>query len=138
MPPRKSTETKTVDTTGAKIGEPVPKAIIDTNTASVGVPRQAASDLHEDLSALRKQIDALQQRVATAARSAKGNADDAMRQTQAAVKRHPVSTLVAVAAVCGAFALILAGRRAEPPRRYLYRSALDELHDLYDSVRDRL
>ncbi|MDU0306088.1 MULTISPECIES: hypothetical protein [Rhizobium] len=137
MPPRKSTETKTLDTTGAKIGEPVPKAIIDTSTASVGVPRQAASDLHEDLSALRKQIDALQQRVATAARSAKWNADDAMRQTQAAVKRHPVSTLVVVAAVCGAFAL-LAGRRAEPPRRYRYRSALDELRDLYDSVRDRL
>ncbi|MBY5336500.1 hypothetical protein [Rhizobium leguminosarum] len=138
MPPRKNTETKTLDTKGAKIGEPVPKAIIDTNTASVGVPRQAESDLHEDLSALRKQIDALQQRVATAAQSAKGNADDAMRQTRAVVKRHPVSTLVAVAAVCGAFALILAGRRAEPPRRYHYRSALDDLRDLYDSVRDRL
>ncbi len=90
MPPRKSTATKTLDTTGAKIGEPVPKAIIDTNTASVGVPRQAESDLQEDLSALRKQIDALQQRVANAAQSAKGNAGDAMRQTQAAVKRHPV------------------------------------------------
>ncbi|API56143.1 hypothetical protein BMW22_31190 (plasmid) [Rhizobium leguminosarum] len=138
MPPRKSTETKTLDTKGAKIGEPVPKAIIDTNTASVGIPRQAESDLHEDLSALRKQIDALQQRVTTAARLAKENADDAMRQTQAAVKRHPVSTLVVVAVVCGAFALIVAGRRAEPPRRYRYRSALDELRDLYDSVRDRV
>ncbi|MBW8788153.1 hypothetical protein HLI03_13980 [Rhizobium laguerreae] len=138
MPPRKSTATKTLDTTGAKIGEPVPKAIIDTNTASVGVPRQAESDLQEDLSALRKQIDALQQRVANAAQSAKGNAGDAMRQTQAAVKHHPVSTLVVVAAVCGALALIFTGRRAEPPRRYRYRPALDELREFYDSVRDRL
>lgn len=38
MPRRKVTETTTLDNRGAKIGEPVPKAVIDTKTAAVGVP----------------------------------------------------------------------------------------------------
>jgi hypothetical protein len=39
MPPRMD-KTATLVTKGAKIGEPVPRAIVDTNTASVGIPPQ--------------------------------------------------------------------------------------------------
>ncbi|MBA1345120.1 MULTISPECIES: hypothetical protein [Rhizobium] len=135
MPRRKSTETTTLDTKGAKIGEPVPKAVIDTNTASVGVPRQTDHNLAEELGALRQQIGALQQQVLDAARSAKGNAGKAMRQTEAAVKLYPASTLLLVAAVAGALAF--AGRRAALPRRR-HQPALRELRDLYDTIRERL
>ncbi|MBY5787220.1 hypothetical protein [Rhizobium leguminosarum] len=135
MPRRKSTETTILDTKGAKIGEPIPKAVIDTNTASVGVPRQSDHDLAEELGALRKQIGTLQQQVLDAARSAKGSAGKAMRQTEAAVKLYPASTLLLIAAVAGALAF--AGRRAALPRRRP-QPALRELRDLYDTIRERL
>ena len=135
MPRRKSTETTTLDSRGAKIGEPVPKAVIDTNTASVGVPRQPVHDLGEELSVLRKQIGALQQQVLDAARSAKGSAGRAMRQTEAAVKLYPASTLLLVAVIAGALAF--AGRRAALPR-HRPQPALRELRDLYDMIRGRV
>jgi hypothetical protein len=135
MPRRKSTETTTLDSRGAKIGEPVPKAVIDTNTASVGVPRQPDHDLGEELSVLRKQIGALQEQVLDAARSAKGSAGRAMRQTEAAVKLYPASTLLLVAVIAGALAF--AGRRAALPR-HRPQPALRELRDLYDMIRGRV
>ncbi|MBB4442704.1 hypothetical protein M2310_006165 [Rhizobium leguminosarum] len=135
MPRRKSTETTTLDTKGAKIGEPVPKAIIDTSTASVGVPRQSDHDLGEELGALRKQIGALQQHVLDAARSAKGSAGKAMRQTEATVKLYPASTLLLVAAAAGALAFAV--RRAALPR-HRHQPALRELRDLYDTIRERI
>lgn len=135
MPRRKSTETATLDIKGAKIGEPVPKAVIDTNTASVGIPRQPDYDPREELSALRKQIDALQQQVLEAARTAKEGAGKAVRQTEATVKLYPVSTVLLAAAVAGALAL--AGRRAFAPR-HRYSSPLDELRDLYGALRERV
>jgi len=135
MPRRKSTETTTLDSRGAKIGEPVPKAVIDTNTASVGVPRQPDHDLGEELSVLRKQIGALEQQVLDAARSAKGSAGRAMRQTEAAVKLYPASTLLLVAVIAGALAF--AGRRAALPR-HRPQPALRELRDLYDMIRGRV
>ncbi|WP_027686503.1 hypothetical protein [Rhizobium leguminosarum] len=131
MPRRKSTDT-TLDTKGAKIGEPVPKAIIDTNTASVGVPRQSDHDLSEELGALRKQIGSLQQQVLNAARSAKGSAGKAIRQTEATVKLYPASTLLLVAAVAGALAFAV--RRGALPR-HRAQPALRELRDLYDTIR---
>lgn len=131
MPRRKNTETTTLDIRGAKIGEPVPKAIIDTKTASVGVPRQPDYDPREDLSALRKQIDALQQQVLDIARSARGGAGKAVRQTEAAVRLYPVTTVLLAAAAAGA--LVLAGRSASAPRHRSY-SPLDELRDLYRAL----
>ncbi|MHC2364718.1 hypothetical protein ACVIOG_006921 [Rhizobium leguminosarum] len=135
MPRRKSTEMTTLDSRGAKIGEPVPKAVIDTNTASVGVPRQPDHDLGEELSVLRRQIGTLQEQVLDAARSAKGSAGKAMRQTEAAVKLYPASTLLLVAVIAGALAF--AGRRAALPRRRP-QPALRELRDLYDMIRGRV
>ncbi|WHO83222.1 hypothetical protein [Rhizobium leguminosarum] len=135
MPRRKSTETTALDSRGAKIGEPVPKAVIDTNTASVGVPRQPDHDLGEELSVLRKQIGALQDQVLDAARSAKGSAGRAMRQTEAAVKLYPASTLLLVAVIAGALAF--AGRRAALPR-HRPQPALRELRDLYDMIQGRV
>ncbi|EJC83599.1 hypothetical protein Rleg4DRAFT_6653 [Rhizobium leguminosarum bv. trifolii WSM2297] len=135
MPRRKSTETMTLDTQGAKIGEPVPKAVIDTNTASVGVPRQPDHGLQEELNTLRQQIDALQQQILDGARSVEAGARKAMRQTEATVKLYPVSTLLIVAAAVGAFAF--AARSASPPRRR-HQPALRELRDLYETIRERI
>ncbi|EJT02213.1 hypothetical protein [Rhizobium sp. CCGE 510] len=135
MPRRKSNETATLDTKGAKIGEPVPKAIIDMKTASVGIPPQPDQELREELSALRQQIDVLQQQLFDGARSLKGGARKAIRQTEAAVKLYPASTLLFVAAVAGALAF--AGRRASLPR-HRHQSALREFRDLYDTIRERI
>ncbi|MBX4871896.1 hypothetical protein HJA87_20390 [Rhizobium bangladeshense] len=132
MPRRKSTETMTLDTEGAKIGEPVPKAIIDVNTASVGVPRQAEHDLRTELSALRKQIDTLQQQVMNAGQSAKGGAGKAIRQTEALVKHHPLSTFVFMAVAAGLF--VVASHQLSPSRRRR-PSAVRDLGDFYDRLR---
>ncbi|MDC7744669.1 hypothetical protein [Rhizobium binxianense] len=134
MPRRKSTGTTTLDTKGAKIGEPVPKAVIDIVTASVGIPRQPHHGLHEELNTLRQKIDALQKQVLTAARSVKGGAGEAMRQTEAAVKLYPASTILLVAAAAGALAF--AARRASS--RHRHQSVLRGVTDLYDTIRERI
>lgn len=131
MPRRKNTVGTTLDTEGAKIGEPVPKAIIDINTASVGVPRQAEHDLRTELSALRQQVDRLQRQVVSAGRSAKGGAGKAVRQTGALVKHYPLSTFALMAAVAGLSAVALG--RLSPPR-HRGPSALRDLRDFYERI----
>lgn len=135
MPRRKSSETTNLETSGAKIGEPVPKAIIDVNTASVGIPRQPEEDLRAELSSLRKQIGMLQQQVLGAGRLAKDRAGKAIHQTEAVVKHHPLSTVLLVAAVAGVFAFasyhVSSQRRREP-------SALRDIRDFYDRMRERI
>ena len=79
--------------------------------------------------------DALQQQVLDLARSAKGGAGKAVRQTEAAVKLYPVTTVLLVAAAAGA--LVLAGRSASAPRHRSY-SPRDELRDLYHALRERV
>ncbi|MBX5132119.1 hypothetical protein HJB80_05375 [Rhizobium lentis] len=135
MPRRKNTVGTTLDTEGAKIGEPVPKAIIDINTASVGVPRQAEDDLRTELSDLRQQVDRLQQQLISAGRSAKAGAEEAARQTGALVKHYPLSSFALMAAVAGLLAL--ASRQLSPPR-HRGPSALRELKDLYERMRERI
>lgn len=134
MPRRKNSETTTLDTRGAKLGEPVPKAIIDTNTASVGIPRQPEEDLRVELSTLRKQIDMLQQQVLEAGRAAKDSAGKAIHQTEAVVKHHPLATVMLVAAVAGVFAF--ASHHVSSPRRE--PSALRDVRDFYDRMRQRI
>ncbi|WP_064685552.1 hypothetical protein [Rhizobium bangladeshense] len=133
MPRRKNSET-TLDTRRAKLGEPVPKAIIDTNTASVGVPRQPEEDLRVELSTLRKQIDMLQQQVLEAGRSAKDSAGKAIHQTEAVVKHYPLAMVMLVAAVAGVFAF--ASHHVASPRRE--PSALRDVRDFYDRMRQRI
>jgi hypothetical protein len=123
-------------TEGAAIGEPVPRAIIDTNADAVGIPPQPEFDAQEEIGALRKQLDTLRQQVADAAGAVRNKAGQAARQTEATVKLHPVSTLVAVAALTGAVAFAIAGLRSAPPRSR-YDRTLDDLRDLYAAVRDR-
>ncbi|PCK86154.1 hypothetical protein CPT32_15205 [Rhizobium sophoriradicis] len=135
MPRRKSSETTNLETSGAKIGEAVPKAIIDVNTASVGIPRQPEEDLRAELSSLRKQIGMLQQQVLGAGRLAKDRAGKAIHQTEAVVKHHPLPTVLLVAAVAGVFAFasyhVSSQRRREP-------SALRDIRDFYDRMRERI
>jgi hypothetical protein len=138
MAPRKpTTRASTLDTTGAGIATPVPKGVVDTATGKVGVPVQPDHDLHEELGALRKQLETLQKQVTSVAQGIKGGARVAARQTEATVKLYPVSTMVAVAAAVGAIAFALASSRSAPPRSR-YDRAFDEMRDLYDRVRERI
>jgi ElaB/YqjD/DUF883 family membrane-anchored ribosome-binding protein len=133
---RKPTVTKTLDTKGEKIGEPVAKEIVDASKDSSGIPAQAGFNAHSEIGKLRTELDALQKQLATVAQSVKGEARYAARQTQATVKLYPIPSLIAVAAVAGVFALAVAGIRS--PARSRYETTMDDIRDLYDRLRDRL
>ena len=83
MSPRKRIDAPTLDIGGAKIGEPDPETIVDTDASSRGTPSQPDFDPREELRALRKQIDSLRQQVSAAAQVVKGSAKQAARQTEA-------------------------------------------------------
>jgi hypothetical protein len=134
--PAKKTMTKPLVAEGARIGEPVPRAIVDTNTASVGIPPQPEFNAENEIGVLRKQLEALRQQVADASVAVKGGARQAVRQTEATVKLYPLSTLGAVATAAAVVALAIVGFRTAP-RRTRYDRGLEDLRDLYDSVRGR-
>lgn len=134
--PRKQANISTLITKGVKVGEPVPKAIVDAATASVGIPPQSDYGLPEELGALRNQMEALRQQIAEATRTVKGGARIAARQTEATVKLYPVSSLLAVAAVAGAIAFAFVALRSSPPSSR-YDRTLDNMRKLYDRVLDR-
>ena len=132
MPPRKSARTLTAEP--VKTGEPIQKAIVDTDTSALGIPPQP--DPRNDISALQKQIETLRQQLSDAAEAVKGSATRTARQTEATVKLYPMSTLVTVAALAGVFAIMVAGLRATPPRSR-YERTLDDMRDFYDRMRNR-
>lgn len=132
--PAKTIKTKPL--VGAKIGEPVPRAIVDTNTASVGIPPQSEFDAEKEIGAIRKQMETLRQQVADASVAVQGGARQAIRQTEATVKFYPLSSLIAVAATAALFAFTIAKLQVSP-RRSRYDRVLEELRDGYDSVRGR-
>jgi hypothetical protein len=135
MPAQKN-QTASLISGGAKLGEPVPRAIIDTNVGSVGIPPQPGFNAEEEIGALRKQLDALRKQVAEASGKIKGGARQAARQTEATVKLYPVSSLMTVAVLVGAVAFAIAGLRSPPPRSR-YERMLDDLGTLYGRVRHR-
>ncbi len=134
--PAKTNATATLISDGAKLGEPVPRAVVDTNSASVGIPPQPEANAKEQIGALYKQLDALRQQVSDTASKIKGGVRQAGRQTEAGVKLYPVSGLMTVAAIAGAVALVIAGLRSAPPRSR-YGRMLDEIGTLYGKLRDR-
>ncbi|WP_112437322.1 hypothetical protein [Rhizobium sp.] len=127
---------KTAVGDGAKIGEPVPRGVVDTSGTSPGIQSGAEFDAQKEIGTLRKELEAVRQQLATAAGTVKGGARQVARQTEATVKLYPVSTLVTVAALAGAFAFAVAGLRASPSRSR-YERTLDDLRDMYDRVRNR-
>jgi hypothetical protein len=134
--PAKTNATAALISDGAKLGEPVPRAVVDTNSASVGIPPQPEANAKEQIGALYKQLDALRQQVSDTASKIKGGVRQAGRQTEASVKLYPVSGLMTVAAIAGAVALVIAGLRSAPPRSR-YGRMLDEIGTLYGKLRDR-
>lgn len=129
-------EKKTSVDDGAKIGEPVPRGFVDTSSGSVGIQPLPEFDAQEEISTLRRQLEIVRQQLADAAGAVKGGAQQVARQTEATVKLYPVSTLVTVAALAGAFAFAVAGLRAVPERSR-YDRTLNDLREMYDRVRDR-
>jgi len=120
---------------GAKIGEPVPRGVIDTG-ASGGNQSLADFDAQKEIGALRRELESVRQQLATATGTVKDGARQVARQTEATVKLYPLSTLVTVATLAGAFAFAIVGLRAGPSRSR-YERTLDDLRDMYGKVRDR-
>jgi len=67
---------------GARLGEPVPRAVIDKATASVGIPRQPDSDTGEEVDILRKRLEDLRQQITTASHMVRDGARQVVRQTE--------------------------------------------------------
>ena len=134
MPPRK--KTANLEIGDATIAQPVPKEIVDTNTASVGIPPQADYRSEEEIGALRKQIEHLRTQIDQAAATVRSGVRQAARQTEATVKLYPVSSLLAVGAVAAVLAFAIAGRRSQP-QRSRYDRSIDELQAFYERFRDR-
>jgi ElaB/YqjD/DUF883 family membrane-anchored ribosome-binding protein len=114
-----------------KIGEPIPRGVVDTSATS-----GAEFDVGQEIGALRNELEIVRRHIADAADAVKGGARHVARQTEATVKLYPVSTLVTVAALAGAFAFAVAGLRASPSRTR-YERTMDDLRELVERVRDR-
>jgi len=130
-------EHRTLTDHSAKIGEPVPRGVVDTSNAEVGVPAQADFNAKEEIGKLHQQIAAMREQVSSLAGSMKSGARRAARQTGATVKLYPLSTLFTVAAIAGAVAFTMAIPKAAP-RRSRYDRTLDELREAYSRIRDLL
>jgi len=114
-----------------KIGEPIPRGVVDTSATS-----RAEFDVEQEIGALRNELEIVRRHIADAAGAVKGGARQVARQTEATVKLYPVSTLVTVAALAGAFAFAVAGLRAGPSRSR-YDRTTNDLRELFERVRDR-
>lgn len=130
MPPRK--RGTTLDPSDTKVGEPVPKGVIDTVEEVVGVPHQV--DPAEEIAAIRGQLDDLRLRIAEATSNLRGGARLAARQAQVTAKLYPMSSVLAVAGLTALFVLAVGGVHSSPPRSRTGR-VMDELQDLYERAR---
>ena len=119
-----------------KIGEPIPRGVVDTTATFAAVQSGADFDVQEEIGALRSELEVVRRQLANAAGAVKGGARQVARQTEGTVKLYPVSTLVTVAALAGAFAFVVAGLRTSPSRSH-YDRTMDDLRELYERVRDR-
>ncbi len=134
MPIKK--EHRTLTDHAAKIGEPVPRGKVDTSTAEVGVPIEPGFDAKDEIGQLRRQVEALHEQVFNLAGTMKSGARHVARRTEATVKLHPLSTLIAIAAIVGTVAFTVAGAKSLP-KRSRYDKTLDELRDAYGRMRER-
>lgn len=127
MPPRKR-GTSNLEASDTKIGDAVPKAVIDTAKEVVGVPAQISPV--EEIAEVRGQIEALRGQIAKIG----GGARQAVRQTEAAAKSYPKTSVLVVAAISALVVLAVTGIGSAPKRTRSER-ILDELQDLYDRAR---
>ena len=133
MPPRKR-GTTTLEVSETKIGEAVPKAVIDIAKSAVGIsPR---GDPVEDLTAVQGQLEALRKQIADAATKVRGGARQAARQVEGTAKLYPMSSVLAVAGLTALFVLVVTSIRSDPPRTRS-EGILENLQDLYERARRR-
>ena len=133
MPPRKR-GTTTLEASETKIGEAVPKAVIDTAHELVGVPPHI--DAVEEIAAVRGQLEALREQIADASSKLGDGARQAALQVEGTAKLYPMSSVLAVAGLTALLVLAITGIRSTPSRSRSERF-LEELQDLYDRARRR-
>jgi hypothetical protein len=133
MPPRKRGST-TLEASETKIGEAVPRAVIDTVNEVVGVSPQI--NPVEEIAEVRGQLETLRSQIADATAKIGSGARQAGRQAEASAKLYPMSSVLAVAGLAALFVLAVTGLRSAPSRSRS-QQMLDGLQDLYDRTRGR-
>lgn len=133
MPPRKR-GAPTLEASETKIGEAIPRAVIDTANQVVGVSPRL--DPTEEIAEVRGQLETLRSRIADATAKIGSGARQAGRQAEATPKLYPMSSVLAVAGLAALFVVAVTGLRSAPKRSRSER-IVDGLHDLYDRTRRR-
>jgi hypothetical protein len=128
MPPRKR-GTTTLEASETKIGEAVPKAVIDRAKAAVGIPPHV--DPVEEVAAMRSQLEALREQISDMASKVGDGARQTARQVEGTAKLYPMSSVLTVAGLTALFAFAVTGVRSAPPRSRGDR-ILEDLQDLYE------
>lgn len=122
---------------GARLGETVPRAVIDRATASVGIPPEPGFNAGEEIDIIRKRLEDLRQQLNAASDIVRDGARQGARQAEAGVKLYPMSSLLAAAAATAALTLAIVGLSPRS-RRSRYERVFDDLRGLYDSAFERL
>lgn len=131
MPPRKR-GTTTLEASETKIGEAVPKAVIDTAKSAVGIPPHA--DPVEEIAAMRSQLEALREQISETASKVGDGAKQAARHIEGTAKLYPMSSVLAVAGLTALIVFAVTGVRSAPPRSRSERM-LEDLQDLSERAR---
>jgi hypothetical protein len=133
MPPRKR-GTTTLEASETKIGEAVPKAVIDSAKASVGIPPHVYPV--EEVAAMRSQLEALREQISDMASRIGDGARQTARQVEGTAKLYPMSSVLAVAGLTAVFVFAVTGICSGPPRSRSER-ILEDVQDLYERARRR-
>ncbi|WP_426131728.1 hypothetical protein [Pararhizobium sp. PWRC1-1] len=110
------------------LGEPIPVAVIDVARQTISIPKQKAQDPAEQISALRRELEALKIGIEDAGKTVAGRAKKAGRRLEDSVGGYPVTSYGAVV-VATAFVALLIGRLVSPPEPPMsrYRRMLRQL-----------
>lgn len=110
------------------LGAPIPLAVIDVARETIAVPTQKTQDPAEQISVLRRELEALKIGIEGAGKTVAGRAKKAGRRLEDSVGGYPVTSFgaVVVATVVGA---LLIGRLLSPPEPPMsrYRRTLRQL-----------
>lgn len=110
------------------LGEPIPVAVIDVFHETISVPEQKAQDPAEQISALRRELEALKIGIEDAGKTVAGRAKKAGRRLEDSVGGYPVASFGAVVVATVVVAHLI-GRLVSPPKPPMsrYRRTLRQL-----------
>ncbi|WP_426130413.1 hypothetical protein [Pararhizobium sp. PWRC1-1] len=110
------------------LGETIPVAVIDVARQTISVPKQKAQDPTEQISALRRELEALKIGIEDAGKTVAGRAKKAGQRLEDGVGGYPVTSVGAVVVATVVVALLI-GPLVSPPEPPMsrYRRMLRQL-----------